>query len=97
MQAMNESSSKISIILSLTSLWLISGCAPMISGAMNMSVTPEIVAQKTAKHFGVSESQIQITNLQKEALTTNYQVRTGGKLYNCSLYYGDVQCKQPGT
>ena len=83
---------------SITSLAILfSGCAPMISGAMNMSVTPDVVAQKTAKYFSVAESSLQISNIEKQALATSYQVRNAGKLYNCTIYYGEVQCKQPGS
>lgn len=75
----------------------IPGCAPMISGAMNMTVTPETISEKTAKYFGVAAGTLSISNIEKSALATSYQVRTAGKLYNCTIYYGDVQCKQPGT
>ena len=69
----------------------------MISGAMNFSNTPDVVAEKTAKYFGVRQADLQITNIDKGALATSYQARNAGKLYNCTIYYGEVTCKQPGS
>jgi hypothetical protein len=38
-----------------------SGCAPIISGAMNMNVTNEVVIEKTAKYFGTSREGIVVS------------------------------------
>lgn len=74
-----------------------SGCAPIISGAMNLNVTDDEVIEKTAKYFGASRKEISISQIEKGTLATTYQTRHGGKLYNCRVYYGEVDCKQPGT
>lgn len=76
---------------------VLSACAPMVSGAMNLTTSSDDVRQKTAKYFGVQVSDLDISNIEKKALSTDYQVRHNGKFYNCTIYYGDVSCKQPGS
>ena len=75
---------------------LISGCAPLLSGAMNASLDENAVVEKTAKYFGASRNELVISGIEKKALTTTYQTKYDGVLYNCSIYYGDVTCTQPG-
>ncbi len=75
----------------------LSACAPMISGAMNAAITNQDVIDKTAKYFNVSSRDIKITDIEKNALSTDYKVGFKGKIYNCWVYYGDVSCKQPGS
>lgn len=76
---------------------LISGCAPIISGVMNASTSQDDVALKTAKYFGTSRENITISGIDKGALTTSYQAKVTDKNYACSIYYGEVGCKQSGT
>ena len=94
-----NSSKKLSIKVIALAVYSVSitGCAPMISGAMNMAVTPNTVQEKTVKYFGAAPSDIQISNIEKNTLATTYQVKYAGKFYNCSIYYGEVTCKQPGA
>ena len=73
------------------------GCAPIISGAMNATVTDQVVLEKTAKYFGVAPKDITVSGAEKGALATSYNTKFRGKLYNCSIYYGEVNCKQPGA
>lgn len=73
-----------------------SGCAPAISGAMNAGVTQDEIRIKTAKYFGTSTSNVTISAVEKGLLATAYRTRYRGTLYNCSLYYGTVNCKRPG-
>jgi len=75
----------------------LTACAPMISGAMNAGVTEQDVIDKTVKYFGAPRQELTITDIEKNALSTDYKVRYKGKNYNCSVYYGDVTCKQPGA
>ena len=63
---------------------------------MNSSVTEAEVKAKTAEYFGVAASKLDITNFSKNTLDTTYKTKVNGKLYNCSLYYGSVDCKVPG-
>jgi hypothetical protein len=72
------------------------GCAPMVSGAMNASITEADVMSKTAKYFGAKQKDIKVTDIDKGALATNYKTTYKGKLYNCSIYYGQVKCQRPG-
>jgi len=81
----------------MASAILSTGCAPMISGAMNLAVTDEVVVEKTAKYFGASNNEVLVSGIEKGALATTYNTKYRGKFYNCSVYYGDVTCKQPGT
>lgn len=74
-----------------------SGCAPIISGAMNTMIDENAVFEKTAKYFGANRKDISISSIEKGALATSYQTRYSGKLYNCTVYYGEVTCKQPGA
>jgi hypothetical protein len=85
------------LIFFVATVALLSGCAPMISGAMNTMVDENVVFERTAKYFGTTRKDITITSIEKGALSTTYQTRFEGKLYNCSIYYGEVTCKQPGT
>lgn len=85
-------------LLAVCSLGFIaSGCAPMIAGGMNASLTDSAVADKTAAYFGTSPNKVAVTAISKGALTTAYQTTYLGKLYNCTIYYGEVTCKQPGV
>lgn len=76
---------------------IFTGCAPMISGAMNASLNEKDVSTKTAAYFGTQEQKINITNLNKGALQTSYKATYKKTLYNCTIYYGEVSCKQPGV
>jgi hypothetical protein len=76
---------------------LLSGCAPIISGAMNITVTDQTVLDKTAAYFGVQSSEIKVSEINKSALDTSYKVVYKKTLYNCYIYYGAVTCKQPGV
>lgn len=73
---------------------MITGCAPMISGAMNASLNEKEVVTKTANYFGSQENDINVTNISKGALETTYKVTYKNSLYNCSIYYGAVNCKK---
>jgi hypothetical protein len=84
------------IALSAAALGL-SACAPLISGTMNLATTDADVAHKTARYFGVTEQELAISHIEKGVLVTNYQTRHAGKFYNCTIYYGEVACKQPGS
>lgn len=75
----------------------ISGCAPMISGVMNHSVDENSMLEKTANYFGVTRENITVSSIEKSAFSTSYQANYSGKIYNCSIYYGAVNCNQPGT
>lgn len=86
---------KTAIIIGATAF--ITGCAPIISGAMNTMVDENAVFEKTAKYFGANRKDITISSIEKSALTTSYKTKYSGKLYNCTVYYGEVTCKQPGV
>lgn len=75
---------------------LISGCGPVFSGLMNASLDENAVFENTAKYFGVTRNELVISGIEKKALTTTYQTKYAGVLYNCSIYYGAVTCTQPG-
>lgn len=85
-------------ILALPSAFafILSGCAPIVSGVMNAKITDDDVKRKTATYFGVKLSQLEISNIKNETLATSYQVRLKGAFYNCAIYYGAVTCKKPG-
>jgi len=72
------------------------GCAPMISGVMNATTDENSAAEKIASYFGARRENVVITSTDKGLLATTYQVKHAGKIYNCSIYYGQVECKQPG-
>lgn len=75
----------------------ITGCAPMISGVMNAAVDENSVLEKTAKYFGAARENLTVSSIEKGALSTTYQAKNAGKIYNCSIYYGAVNCNQIGT
>lgn len=75
----------------------LTGCAPMISGVMNAAVDENSVLEKTAKYFGAARENLTVSSIEKGALSTTYQAKNAGKIYNCSIYYGAVNCSQPGT
>ncbi|EDY9127160.1 hypothetical protein GQB61_004301 [Salmonella enterica] len=74
----------------------LSACAPVISGSMNAFTTETDVIQKTAKYFGVAESKIKVSDIDKGALSTEYKVNYNGIKYVCRIYYGDVDCEKRG-
>ncbi|MDO5693517.1 MAG: hypothetical protein Q4G70_13765 [Pseudomonadota bacterium] len=75
----------------------LAGCAPMLSGAMNAGTTEADVLAKTAAHFGAKPEEVKISAVDKQLLATDYKATYKGVLYNCTLYYGSVTCKKPGT
>ena len=84
-------------VLAVCAVAAASGCAPMISAGMNASVDEALVRTETAQYFGVTESAISVENYEKHALATTWQTRHDGVLYNCRMYYGEVECKRPGA
>jgi len=81
----------------LIASFVLSGCAPIISGAMNATLDENAVIEKTAKYFGSSREKITISSIDKGALATSYKATYAGKIYNCSIYYGQVTCTQAGV
>lgn len=71
------------------------GCAPLLAGTMNRSVTDDVVLEKTAKYFGANRKDISVAEIDKGVLSTTYQTKYKGNLYNCRIYYGDVECMNP--
>lgn len=72
------------------------GCAPIVSGVMNATIDENSAAEKIASYFDTPRSNVMITSTDKGVLATSYQVKFSGKSYNCAIYYGQVECKQPG-
>jgi len=72
------------------------GCAPLASGIMNAGTGEDDVVRKTAKYFSVEPGQLEITDIEKSPLHTAYKTRVNSKLYNCTIYYGQVECNEPG-
>ena len=73
---------------------LLPGC---VSPIMNATVNEEKVKTKTAKYFDTSPSNITITDYSNALIAISYRTRFAGKLYNCTLNYGAVDCKVPGS
>lgn len=71
-----------------------SACAPMISGAMNASVSEDSLKAKTADYLGVPAEGVAITSMDKGALSTTYKAQYGDNRYGCTIYYGQIDCKQ---
>lgn len=71
-----------------------SACAPMISGAMNAAVTEDSLKAKTADYLGVPAEGVTITSMDKGALSTTYKAQYGDNRYGCTIYYGQLDCKQ---
>lgn len=89
-------SSIVKIVTIASTIGFLSGCAPMVSGTMNANLTEGDVKTKTADYFGVTQSKLTISDLKKNMLDTTYKTKVNGKLYNCTVYYGAVDCKVPG-
>lgn len=75
----------------------LSACAPMISGAMNASVNEESLKAKTAEYLGVPAEALTISSMDKGPLATNYRAQYRDMRYGCTIYYGNVDCKQLPT
>ncbi|WP_157896881.1 peptidoglycan-binding domain-containing protein [Acidovorax carolinensis] len=88
---------KLLIAATLAGAAFASGCAPLVSGAMNAAVDENAIQEKTAKYFAVEPGAFSIFSVEKGALTTAYKVNLEGRIYNCSIYYGDVDCKHVRT
>jgi hypothetical protein len=92
---MNLSQRLISLT-AVTAALSLSGCAAVLSGAMNSATTDQTLATKTAAYFGAEQAQIKITDINKQMLATSYKASYRGTMYNCSIYYGTVSCGKPG-
>lgn len=88
---------KILITILLAGTAFLSGCAPLISGAMNATIDEATVHEKTAKYFSTERENVSISSVEKGALSTTYQAKVAGKAYTCRIYYGDVTCGQAGA
>jgi len=82
--------------LLLSGVLSLSGCAPMLAGMMNAGTGEEDVIKKTADYFGVGVNDIEVSDIRKGAMGTAFKTRYDGNHYNCTLYYGAVDCKRPG-
>lgn len=71
---------------------LATGCA-----VTNAVTTEDSALAKTSDYFGAKPSEIAITNYEKQLLTTTFKARYKGALYNCVIYYGQLNCKKPGA
>ena len=75
----------------------LSGCSAVILGAMANTGTSDTGLQKsTARFFNVKPSAVQISGVRKTVLATGYRARVKGKVYNCSITFGSVDCQRPG-
>jgi hypothetical protein len=92
---MNLSQRLISLT-AVTATLSLSGCAAVLSGAMNSTTADKTLATKTAAYFGADQAQIKITDINKQLLATSYKATYKGTMYNCSIYYGTVSCGKPG-
>lgn len=92
---MNLSQRLISLT-AITATLSLSGCAAVLSGAMNSATTDESVAAKTGAYFGADRAQIKITDINKQLLATSYKANYKGTIYNCEIRYGSVSCSKPG-
>jgi hypothetical protein len=68
------------------------GCA-----VTNAATTEKSALEKTTAYFGAKPGEVVIAAYEKQALTTTYQARFKGVMYNCVIYYGQVNCKKPGA
>ena len=89
-------SQRLIALTAITATLPLSGCAAVLSGAMNSATTDEAVATKTAAYFGADRIQIKITDINKQLFATSYKATYKGTMYNCSINYGTVSCGKPG-
>lgn len=89
-------SQRLASFTAITAALSLSGCAAVLSGAMNSATTDEAVATKTAAYFGADRAQIKITDIDKQLFATSYKATYKGTTYNCSISYGTVSCGKPG-
>ena len=68
------------------------GCA-----VTNAATTEQSALEKTTTYFGARPGEVVIAAYYKQVLTTTYQARFKGVMYNCVIYYGQVNCKKPGA
>ena len=69
------------------------GCAVVASGASNLGNNEETVNQKAAEYFQAKPGELQVSNIKKQALATDFRASYKGKPYNCTIYYGSVKCE----
>ncbi len=61
---------------------------------MNATVTEDTLKAKTADYLGVPADGLAIQSIDKSALSTSYKAQYGNMRYGCTIYYGQVDCKQ---
>ena len=49
--------------------------------------------QKATDYFQAKPGEVKVTNIQKQALATDFRAQYKGKPYNCTVYYGNVKCE----
>jgi len=79
-----------------TASLFLTGCAAVLSGAMNSTTNDETVAVKTAAYFSTDRAHVKITDISKQLLATSYKASYKGTVYNCEIRYGSVTCNKPG-
>lgn len=82
----------ITAVLAMASAIFMTGCAPLISGAMNATTTDESIKEKTAKYFATTTDKVKISHINKSLLDTSYRAQVGKNIHVCNIYFGDVNC-----
>lgn len=76
----------------------LSGCSAVILGALaNGGTDPASLRKATASYFRVSQGSVRISEVRKSPLGTFYTARVSGRIYNCGVTFGAVDCKRPGA
>lgn len=83
-----------SLAAAATATAFLTGCAPMISGAMNIATTEETILKKTADYFATTPDKVKISHINKGPLATEYRAQVGKNLNICKIYYGAVECRK---
>lgn len=71
----------------------LSACGAIIPGVMNATVSEDSLKAKTADYLGVPVERLVVSAVDKGALSTTYRAQYGDKRYRCTVYYGEVDCK----
>lgn len=65
--------------LTLAAVLLLSACANQAR-----------LEKSTAFAMGVSESQVQVSNISRDMAGVKYNAKVNGRMYNCSVYGGNI-------
>lgn len=71
---------------------LVATACSQATDAVNSDASPATLQLETAKYFATSTRNVQVGNLKRTVLGTEYNARVTGRVFDCHYVRGAVSC-----